>query len=544
MGQLREVLLSKPNFSNFDLSRTNHFSAAVGPLYPVAVEEVLPGDTHTVRLMGNVKTYPLLSPLLGSFKQQVCCFFIPTRLYTQAMDQNKLMFDPRGINFPYFNMPINTSNVANTIKAARVKPSSILDCLGVYAGSLQVSPNTSIVPTKLNSTPLFGYYDIFRNYFCNTQEANFYIVGNVDNWGNLTESQFQAIPLVGLDQVMQYPVSSAGAGFHQAWSYAFSSSIVDATNPVVMSTKGPLGGLVLRTHNPDMLNAWLSNGTYNTMVSGSSIQVSSSNTFTINQLRFGSHLLEYYERGLVAGGRYDDWVESQFGVKTNKNLCIPELLGCVSSPIVFDDVVQTGGGEVATEGSAASTNPLGALAGRGRSDLSSRNFRFTATEHGYVMFIYSIIPNVSYSSGIRPFFLKTRFSDVYSPAMQRIGFQPLMKYNFDAQPVLNGDEGGVSDFFTSAVGYQPAWTEYMTALSESHGQFNAAVGQLPYWVITRNYNPTLTDDALDITTYILPTQFSYPFADQSPLAENFLVSLGFDWMARRPIGKAVMPTLA
>ena len=100
MGQLREVLLSKPNYSNFDLSRTNHFTAAVGPLYPVAVEECLPGDTHTVRLMGDVKTYPLLSPLLGSFKQQVCCFFIPTRLYTQAMDQNKLMFEPKDINFP------------------------------------------------------------------------------------------------------------------------------------------------------------------------------------------------------------------------------------------------------------------------------------------------------------------------------------------------------------------------------------------------------------------------------------------------------------
>lgn len=540
MGQLREVLLSKPNYSNFDLSRTNHFTAAVGPLYPVAVEECLPGDTHTVRLIGDVKTYPLLSPLLGSFKQQVCCFFIPTRLYTQAMDQNKLMFEPKNIYFPQFTMPLDTSNVATTIKASRVKPSSILDCLGVYAGSLQVSPNTSASPTFLNATPLYGYYDIFRNYFCNTQENNFYIVGNIDPWGNLSEKEFQAIPLSGLDIVMQYAVTNAGSKFEQAWSAAYSSSIVNATNPVNQSLRGPLGGLVLRTHNPDMLNAWLSNGTYSSMVSGSSISTAG-NSFTINQLRFGSHLLEYYERGLVAGGRYDDWVESQFGVKTNKNLCIPELLGVVSSPIVFDDVVQTSSWQDTPEGEPS---PLGNLAGRGRSDLSSRNFRFTCTEHGYIMFVYSIIPNVSYCSGIRPFFLKTRFTDIYSPAMQRLGFQPLMKYNFDAQPVLNGDEGGVSDFFTAAVGYQPAWTEYMTALSEAHGQFNAALGQLPYWVITRNYNPTLADDALDITTYILPTQFSYPFADQSPLAENFLISLGFDWMARRPIGKAVMPTLA
>jgi hypothetical protein len=274
MGQLREVLLSKPNYSNFDLSRTNHFSAAVGPIYPVAVEEVLPGDTHTIRLIGDVKTYPLLSPLLGSFKQQVCCFFIPTRLYTQAMDQNKLMFEPKSILFPFFNLPQYSSTTAwSDVLKSRVRPSTILDCLGVYAGS---SEGTSGQPTSLNATPLIGYYDIFRNYFCNTQESAFYIgsysaANDIPVW--ITKN------LSSLDVFIQQFVSSPGVNFETAWrASGLGSGVGDS--PLGWSTKANLAGLLLRTHNPDMLNAWLSNGTYSSMVSGSSISTSG-NQFTI-----------------------------------------------------------------------------------------------------------------------------------------------------------------------------------------------------------------------------------------------------------------------
>ena len=118
-----------------------------------------------------------------------------------------------------------------------------------------------------------------------------------------------------------------------------------------------------------------------------------------------------------------------------------------------------------------------------------------------------------------------------------------MKYNFTANPEGSSAASIENNLFDTAIGYQPAWTEYMTALSESHGQFNNQLGDLPYWVISRIFNGH-TNNIPVFTSYILPNQFSYPFADQSPYAENFLISLGFDWMARRPIGKAVMPTLA
>ena len=39
-------------------------------------------------------------------------------------------------------------------------------------------PNSKIV-TK-NALPILAYYDIFKNYYANTQEENFYIIGNTE----------------------------------------------------------------------------------------------------------------------------------------------------------------------------------------------------------------------------------------------------------------------------------------------------------------------------------------------------------------------------
>ena len=32
-----------------------------------------------------------------------------------------------------------------------------------------------------NALPILAYYDIFKNYYANTQEENFYIIGNSEN---------------------------------------------------------------------------------------------------------------------------------------------------------------------------------------------------------------------------------------------------------------------------------------------------------------------------------------------------------------------------
>ena len=35
--------------------------------------------------------------------------------------------------------------------------------------------------TSKNALPILAYYDIFKNYYANTQEESFYIIGNTEN---------------------------------------------------------------------------------------------------------------------------------------------------------------------------------------------------------------------------------------------------------------------------------------------------------------------------------------------------------------------------
>ena len=39
---------------------------------------------------------------------------------------------------------------------------------------------TSSKIVSKNALPILAYYDIFKNYYANTQEENFYIIGNTE----------------------------------------------------------------------------------------------------------------------------------------------------------------------------------------------------------------------------------------------------------------------------------------------------------------------------------------------------------------------------
>lgn len=109
MALLRDVLIKKPKKSNFDLSRKNRFTMAPGLLYPVFIEDVLPGDEISLSADALIKTYPLNAPLMGSFKFQLDYFFVPWRLYVPDFAENKRLYQATSVGqindveLPYIN---------------------------------------------------------------------------------------------------------------------------------------------------------------------------------------------------------------------------------------------------------------------------------------------------------------------------------------------------------------------------------------------------------------------------------------------------------
>ena len=61
----------------------------------------------------------------------------------------------------------------------QVNPSCLLAYLGIRGFANIEGPNSKIVAK--NALPILAYYDIFKNYYANTQEENFYTIGNTED---------------------------------------------------------------------------------------------------------------------------------------------------------------------------------------------------------------------------------------------------------------------------------------------------------------------------------------------------------------------------
>lgn len=543
MSLLPKVLVSKPKSSNYNLSRKSRFSAAPGCLYPVLIEDCVPGDKVKLNINSLLKTYPLSAPVMGSFKVQFDVFFAPWKNYVGSMHSNQSNFDPTTQSLPFFKLPVGSSALPVTLGSTGVPYGCLWDYLGIPGGFTCIfdssSPGTYDSPT-ISALPWLAYWDIYRNYYVDPQQPRGAImqsgaVSKTVDCENLATNFQQLLtlnPAIPLNDPSNSPLTS--------FSKLTPRWLEDGFDPVAYPDEfgDPLDFLALRTYQPDLNSAWLNSGTMSSMRSRVNVSTVDGDRFTIDQVRTANKLTKYLERTIVAGSRYDDYVRSNYGISSRRDLMYPEFLGSASSLLTFDDVVST---------AESADLPLGTLAGRGLGILSSRDHIFTASDHGTLMVIMSIVPNVDYFQGIPPRMLKAHMTDVFAPALDNLGFQP--RHASSLSVLMDTNNAGAvvpwtpsTNPFTTSVGEQPAWSEYMSAVNEIHGDF---ADSLRYWTLARPFTRS-TPGPVKVTTYdtyVYPSDYNVSFADTSTTAQNFLVQCSFNLRMRRPISKQVMPTL-
>ena len=106
-----------------------------------------------------------------------------------------------------------------------------------------------------------------------------------------------------------------------------------------------------------------------------------------------------------------------------------------------------------------------------------------------IMCIYSIIPTNQYDdTRIDPFNVKQTRSDYYIPMYDHIGMQPLYAgfiNNLRLNETVSGKVYDVNKTMTTALGWQPRYSEYKTAIDINHGQFSNG-GPLSYFTSNRS----------------------------------------------------------
>lgn len=183
-GKKMMTRLNNYNRSTHDNSFILRTTMAPGVLVPTMTELLLPGDTYPIQTRCHTLTHPTIGPLFGSFKQQNDFFFCPIRLYIAMLHNNALNIglDMKKVKFPYMRtgnqnrekkeyLPGSGNTILN-----QVNPSSLLGYLGW--NSLQSSVNNGGWEEETwNFIKPIMYFDIFKNYYANKQEKNFYTIG-------------------------------------------------------------------------------------------------------------------------------------------------------------------------------------------------------------------------------------------------------------------------------------------------------------------------------------------------------------------------------
>lgn len=184
-GDKMNVALRNYERSSHDLSFAWRSTMGVGTLVPSLKILALPGDTFDIDIDTKIMTHPTVGPLFGSYKFQTDVFVCPIRLYQAMLHNNALGIgmDMSKVKLPQLQIssakvknamtPVGLSNTLADITKKQINPSCVLAYLGIKAfGSVKENDTTF----EKNAVPILAYLDIFKNYYANKQEGDFYYI--------------------------------------------------------------------------------------------------------------------------------------------------------------------------------------------------------------------------------------------------------------------------------------------------------------------------------------------------------------------------------
>lgn len=588
MSLTQAYTFKAPNRSNYDLSYAAFLSTDVGYVKPVSCIEVLGNDSMSLNLGSVVETSPTFAPVYGRMHQSFRTFFIPRRLYSTVNQNGRVLpaiFNPEGATEDSVNIlkllpctftqiPIsgdvisgNRFSVGEDVSLETVYPltvgrGSIHEMLGMPNGASSVAlVEQSTVPGTptawaasaylLNAIPFIGYLDLIYNYYSNHHAGRVPIrlasYSDAPSDRNLIENDVFFLDILKLSQFLT-DVKTGRAVYMTADFYLLSSDLtvvntlyncfwgsVAPSSEIQYSFNGRHAGLSFCTPMPDINTSWISDVEYAEWLAKAIVPVSS-NQVKYEDIITASSLYRRAAKLALGDGTFDDFYAAVNGIRADTKATVPQYVGGFSRNLDFQQIRAT------AETSEAN---LGSYAGYMSQASGGHLVNFFTREPGYLITIMTIYPEFTYGGGIDSALLKTRVEDFYSPDFANIGYQPRLLREVQAFTSVDYSTGslvgtpkyGPGVLNSSAIGYQPAWTEYTTAVNRSYGDLGPG-GEKDFWTFHAPY--IYGGFSFE---YVNPSDFSYIFATKDLSIDNYFVQVGFNIKARRSIPKRLMPSL-
>lgn len=586
--------------SAFDRSHNLKTTFNAGLLYPIYLEEVLPGDTFNVDLSCVVRMTPNVHPPMDNCYLETFFFFVPNRLvwnhakeffgensagywiqpseynipFTYADDQ-KFTWPEKSL-WDYMSFPTKVGGGQSSLPGRAYalifnewfRDQDLQNPANVTKGDsdYEVTANDTDYVTGAEHYLALCPVNKFHDYFTSARPGP---QKGVDV--KIPVNGVSGLPGTGSVPVKQFFDELGlpyGAGFLAGNSdtqetgpeYLTQIGIGRQSNNTTMNPTGvdytknileqiPLSGLRSYTMESGLGRLAFSYGPGNYInVPGiKSTEADStvwplyvdlsSSAATINQLRTAFQVQRFLEI-MLNGSRYTEIVRNFFGVVSpDARLQRPEYLGGGRQIININQVVQTS--------STDSTSPQANVAAYSLTLSRQNGFRQSFTEHGMILGLCCVRTDHTYQQGVERSWSRRTKWDFYFPVFANLGNQPILQKEL----LLTGDEystnplvlGAIVD--TSVFGYQEAWAEYRYKQNRVTGQFRSnATGTLDSWHYADYYTsrPYLSSEWVSET----PVNIDRTLAVSHSVADQFIADFHFRNIAYRVMPVYSIPGLA
>ena len=480
-----KVQIKVPPLSGFDKSHQNLLTGKVGTLTPLMVDELIPNSKVDLKVALSVSLPPLASDTFMRCNYKVEAFFVPTRLLYGGFSDwltGQKSYNPNTSQLAFQEVGIPRLKLTGSTYSTYCGAGSLMDYLGIRGSNYPAQ--AADVP--LNIFPLLAYHRIYDDWYRAPLVQS--KVFNEPMWhgGSPNMRRLSTLPF------MNFVKNDAQSG-----NFLLSDTFDDGH---------VFGNLRQRNFGYDYFSCAQPAAQLGSAkaVSLSWASGATSTTMTIAALRAANSLQQFAERNQLAGYKLQDYVRANYGANLSTGVAQRAiLLGSGEITAYSKGIYQTTPVDSAIAANVA--NPMAETVGaqfgqmecNGEINLVSN---FTAEEPGILMVIGSLVPKVTYASGIDRIFKRYNAegsqTDMATPILQNVGNQPI----YAAE--LTGD---MSSFVTNQVfGYTDRYADFKYKLDTLHGLVRD--GQtLQAFALQRTLTgtPTISSSFLEIPTNYL-----------------------------------------
>ena len=558
MGIFNKVYGNKPRRNAFNLSYSVKTTMEMGKLYPIAIQEMVPGDTFKLGNEVVINLQPMNAPAYINLNWYAYAFFVPYRVLWDKWEEfiTKGQDGDTTIELPKFERK-------QYITDSSFRYNTLWDYFGFPTG---VVPSGMSAPVDF---PWRAYNLIWNEYFRDENLQDFVgtdpedktVAFNTDvlnvNWGKdyftgalpfAQRGTASALPLtVDLSDVKSTGFIAGGLNDSSLniWSNAASltsesvkarkytfKGVNDGTFPATVLVDVNGDNLV----TDDNLKGFNLSGKVDSKIDSG--ETANGISADVEDLRMMFAIQRWQEINARGGVRYTEFLRAQYGTSPrDERLQRPEFIGGCKSPIIVQNVLQQSN---ADNVSVSQKTLVGTKYGQGMTADVNNLGTYYASEFGVMMIVAFLRPKTSYMQGINRQWLKNNTFDFFNPLFTSLGEQEVLNEEIFAK---SGDSDPLKDKNSnrSIWGYEARYNEmrYNADLVTGKMRPNKQTGEasFDYWHLGRYFDtlPNLNGEFLKCN----PDKRIFQATDEV----GFICHIGNRIKALRPLPYMAVPHL-